>query len=438
MTGIDRREFLKYSSAAAVAAGTMGLIRPPLLMSMTQAKVGDRVEGLSASDSALLLDLERAMLLFFWEQADPKTGLIRQKAGSDGEKVTDHSSVAVVGFGLASLCIADHRKFLPSDQVEQRVLATLRTLCNAGENAHGFFYHYLEVETGKRAGNAEAGIGDMALCLGGVLTARQYFAKNKEIQDLATKIYERVDWNWMMDGGENFRLAWRPEKGFSKARWGAYSAVILGTLLGLGSPTHPLPASTWDAIKRPIYKDYEFRYIGSPSPLFVHQYPQGYFDLRTKRDKYANYFQNSMIATQVHKQWCESLKPKYPYFGADMWGITASNSEHGYAVWGGPPERGPVDGTLVPCAAGGSIPFLPHETVSTLRNMKEKYGAKVWKRYGFVDAFNPSTNWFSPLVLGIDVGITMLMAENALSGFVWDTFMKNPEAQKALDRAGFR
>lgn len=387
MADIGRRSFLKYSTGAITAAGMMAAGPPQWLMAMAPSapgsKMGDAVAGLTDADRLFLEELERAMLLFFWEQAESTTGLVRQKAGADGDKVTDHSSVAVVGFGLASLCVADHRKLLPSEQIEQRVLTTLRTLWNKADNAHGFFYHYLEVATGKRAGSAEAGTGDMALCLGGVLTARQYFSKNRDIYDLATKIYERVDWNWMMDGGPNFRLAWRPEQGFSKARWGGYSAVIFPTLLGLGSSTHPLPASAWNDIHRPVFDDYGFRYIGSPAPLFVHQYPQGYFDLRNKRDKYANYFQNSMIATEVHKRWCESIKAKYPYFGRDLWGITASNSEHGYAVWGGPPERGPIDGTLVPCAAGGSIPFLPHDTVSVLRTMKERYGSKVWKRYGF-------------------------------------------------------
>ncbi len=170
----------------------------------------------------------------------------------------------------------------------------------------------------------------------------------------------------------------------------------------------------------------------------MHQYSQAWFDFRGKQDEYIDYFRNSIIATEVHRRWCIELgQTRFPDYSDELWGITASDSAHGYVVWGGPPELGPIDGTVVPSAPAGSLPFMPHETLKVLKNMRTKYGAKAWSKYGFVNAFNPLTGWYDTDVVGIDTGISMLMAENLRTGFVWETFMKNPEAQRGLERAGF-
>jgi hypothetical protein len=208
--------------------------------------------------------------------------------------------------------------------------------------------------------------------------------------------------------------------------------------LGLGSPTHPLPPESWNAWKRPIFEYDCLRFIGSNAPLFVHQYSHAWFDFRGKHDRYADYFENSVIAVRVHKKWCLALAKDYPDYSEDLWGITSSDSPHGYVAWGGPPPQGPIDGTVVPAAAGGSLAFLPQEALRVLRSMRERFGKHAWKRYGFVDAFNPQTNWFDPDVIGIDVGILLLMAENARTGFVWETFMKHADARRGMERAGFR
>jgi len=171
--------------------------------------------------------------------------------------------------------------------------------------------------------------------------------------------------------------------------------------------------------------------------LFIHQYSQAWFDFRGKHDFYADYFSNSGVATDVHRLFCLDLAKQFPDYGDDLWGITASDSQRGYQAWGGPPETGPIDGTVVPSAAAGSLPFRPKETLRVLRNIRNQYG-NAWSRYGFVNAFNPLKNWYDSDVVGIDTGITMLMAENVRTGFIWETFMKNPEAKLGMDRAGFR
>ena len=208
-------------------------------------------------------------------------------------------------------------------------------------------------------------------------------------------------------------------------------------LLGMGSSSYPLPAETWQAWKRLTFEYDGLRYIGSFAPLFVHQYSQAWFDFRGKQDQYADYFQNSVIATEVHRLFCLQLGKQFPDYSDDLWGITASDSAKGYVAWGGPPAVGPIDGTVVPSAAAGSLPFMSQPTMRVLRNIKGRYGG-AWSRYGFVNAFNPLTNWYDHDVIGIDTGITMIMAENARTSFVWDTFMKSPEAQRGMQRAGFK
>jgi hypothetical protein len=179
------------------------------------------------------------------------------------------------------------------------------------------------------------------------------------------------------------------------------------------------------------------RYIGSFAPLFVHQYSQAWFDFRGKHDRFTNYFQNSITATDVHRRFCVELNVMFPDYSNALWGVTASDSVHGYVAWGGPPAMGPIDGTIVPSAAGGSLPFLPSETLRVLKTIHDHY-PNAWGRYGYVDAFNPLTEWYDTDAIGIDTGITMLMAENARTGFVWETFMKNPEAQRGMAKAGFK
>jgi hypothetical protein len=181
-----------------------------------------------------------------------------------------------------------------------------------------------------------------------------------------------------------------------------------------------------------------YSYIDAEAPLFIHQYSHAWFDFRRQQDGYADYFRNSAVATLVHRRFCADLGEEFPHYSNELWGITASESPQGYVIWGGPPRQGPIDGSIVPCAAGGSLPFLPPDTLAVLRGMRERFGSKAWGRFGFTDAFNPATGWSSRDYVGINTGITLLMAENARTGFVWDLFMKNPEARTAMQLVGFR
>ncbi len=387
------------------------------------------------SDDQLLDEIEHAAYEFFWHAASSATGLVLDRTVMTGPETRREASIAATGFGLTGLCIADFRGYGETGAIRERVRQTLRFVKQTLPQEHGFFYHFIDGETGERLRQCELSSIDSSLLLCGVLTARQYFP-DTEIQDLATAIYERVDWPWMLNGGQTFSMGWKPESGFLRARWRHYCELMMLYLLALGSPTHPVSSETWKAWTRPTVKFQDLKYISGHDPLFTHQFSHAWFDFRGKKDAYANYFENSITATKAHKRFCLSLHHKFPDYNTDLWGITSSDSVTGYQAWGGPPRLGRLDGSVVPCASAGSLPFLRDDCMQVLRNIRERY-PKAWGHYGFVDAFNPLTNWYDADVIGIDIGITMLMAENARSEFVWKTFMMNKEAERGMERAGF-
>lgn len=390
---------------------------------------------ITPEDDSFLDGVEKASFQFFWEQAHPETGLVKDRCNVRKRDTSTVASIAATGFGLTALCIGQQRGWVSQADARHRVLATLGFLWKKMPTHRGFFFHYASWDTGERTWESEVSSIDTAILLCGVLTCYQQF-RNGAIRRLARAILARVDWSWLSEDTALLTHGWAPEVGFLPYRWDYYSENMMIYLLGLGSVTHPLGTEAWNAWKRVTF-DYEgVRYIGSYAPLFVHQYSQAWFDFRKKRDKYADYFQNSILATEVHRRFCIELAKQFPDYGPDLWGITSSDSKTGYVVWGGPPEIGPIDGTVVPSAAGGSLPFLPEPCLRVLKNIRNHYG-EAWSRYGFVNAFNPLTKWYDSDVIGIDTGITMLMAENLRTGFVWNTFMKNREAQRGIERAGF-
>jgi hypothetical protein len=387
-------------------------------------------------DEPFLDELGQANFLFFKEQADPETGLVRDRYNVHAPDNRVVASIAATGFGLTALCIGAQRGFISQREAGGRVLTALRFLWKRLPVHRGFFYHWANIHTGERERESEVSSVDTAILLCGILTCRQYF-RNAEIYRLAHLIFDRVDWSWLSEDTSLLPHGWAPEIGFLPSRWDYYSELMMMYLLGLGSYSRSLPEETWHAWKRLTFEYDGLRYIGSFAPLFVHQYSQAWFDFRGKRDRYADYFQNSTLATEAHHRFCVELGKQFPDYSDDLWGITASDSVKGYVAWGGPPTMGPIDGTVVPSAAAGSLPFLPQPTMRVLRTIRSRYSA-AWSRYGFVNAFNPLTNWYDNDVIGIDTGITMVMAENARTSFVWNTFMKNPEARRGMRRAGFQ
>jgi len=433
---IDRRELLRWCGSgiaaapfASLLAGCGGNGSKPV-----QNPGGTAYQG---TDEQLLDEIQRGSFEFFWNETNPSTGQVKDRAYLNGNDTRTMSSIAATGFGLSALCIGHARGYGKSADIVDRVRNTLRFTWNTLPNVHGFFYHFIDMNTGARWEQVELSSIDTSLLLCGVLTARAYFA-DAEIQDLGTKIYNRVEWPWMLNGGKTFSMGWKPESGFLDARWEHYCELMMIYLLGIGSPTNPVSPDTWNAWTRPTVSFQGLTYISGNDPLFTHQYSQAWFDFRGKKDAYANYFDNSVTATKAHKLFCLSLNSQFKDYTDDLWGISASDYAKGYTAWGGPPSQGPIDGSVVPCATGGSLAFLSDDCLRVLRNIRGVYAPKAWGKYSFVDAFNPLTGWYDSDVLGIDLGITMLMAENHRTGLIWETFMKNPEAQAAMQKVGFQ
>jgi hypothetical protein len=256
---------------------------------------------------------------------------------------------------------------------------------------------------------------------------------------LATMIYERVDFPWMLNGHTTLLShGWKPEIGFLKPRWDSYSEHLILQLLAIGSPTHAITPRAWTAWSRKRITYAGYTYI-TDGPLFVHQYSHAWVDFRNTQEgwyPYVDYFANSVAATRAHRAFCIDLSKEFPDYSENVWGITASDSARGYVAWGGPPRDAAIDGTIVPSAAGGSLQFTPDISIEALRTMKEKFGATVYGRYGFTDAFNPLTGWVGPDVISINVGIILLSAENLRTGNVWRWFMRNQEIPRAMRLAG--
>lgn len=438
----DRRSLTRREFLSLVAKGAIAFPFANRLSALAQQNSGQALPGIppnwELNRDELLEEIVSRAFLFFWNEAGKRTGLVKDRALADGTPDPRRlASIAATGFGLAALCIGHEREYLPPRTIRARVITTLSFALNHVEHVNGFFYHFIDMNTGKRLILSEVSPIDTTIFLCGALTARAYF-RDPLISQLATTIYRRVQWRWMLNGGKTLAMGWTPEYKFIGSRWDTYCELMMMYLLAIAAPVYNISPSSWEAVQRPRI-DYEgYSYLSGDDPLFVHQYSQAWFDFRNQRDAYADYFVNSATATYAHKLFCLALRWRFPDYDANTWGITASDSRLGYQAWGGPPEIGHIDGTVVPCAAGGSIPFLPNDTLDCLLNLYNRHGGQAWKRYGFVDAFNPLNRWTDLDVLGIDQGITMVMAENHRSNFIWNNFMKNHEAVRAMKLVGFR
>jgi hypothetical protein len=428
LAGILVLSWVLGQAAPAAADGT--------LKAWTGARPG---AVLSTEDDILLDDLQRAAFRYFVEQADPHTGLVRDRARSDGSPSQGKASIAASGFSLSAWAVATQRGWVTRDAALLEVRKALRFLAEKAPRKHGFFYHFMEMDTGARAWKCELSPIDTGLFLAGALMAREYF-EDPEVTQLVNRLNRDVDWEWFLNDGQTLAMDWHDEDGFSRYRWDQYSEATMLSFLGMGAVDRPLPEGYWNAWARmPVGTYAGLHFIEGPQ-LFIHQFTHAFVDFRDLRDAYADYFRNSLLASLAQRQFCIDLRDEFPSWGERVWGLTASDSIDGYKAQGGPPrtvDANALDGTIVPCAAAGSVAFVPNEAMTTLRYMRTAYGDQIWGRYGFVDAFNPETGWVDSDVIGIDLGITLLQAENARTGLIWAVFMQAPEVRRALDRAGF-
>jgi hypothetical protein len=435
------------------SAVVLALVLMPCMAAQAAAATDSTLNTgrLSNIDNDLLDDISRRSFRYFWDNTDPRTGLVLDRAQFDGkpgdvEWHQDVSSIAATGFGLTAFCIAARHRWVSPVLARQRVRTALGFFAYHAQQKHGWFYHFLDARAGKRRWKSEISSIDTALLLAGVLTARQAFPEDPEIVRLANLIYDRVDFPWMLDGNHLFLShGWKPETGFLPYRWDTYSEAGILYILAIGSPTHPISPDAWFGWKLPVVHSAGYTYIGG-GPLFIQQYSQAWLDLRNRsylqvpmEDRVVprvNVFENAIVATRAQQALGIDLSQRYRGYSSKVWGITASDSAKGYVAWGGSPDDSRIDGTVVPSASAGSAMFAPDLCIPALRAMLLKYGRNIYGRYGFADAFNPTTGWVSRYVIGIDVGITLLSAEDLRTGNVWRWFMSNTEVDRALDMIG--
>ena len=354
-------------------------------------------------------------------------------------RVQPLASIAATGFGLSALAIASAHGYLPAGACAQRIETTLQTVARRLPHQHGFLPHYVNAHTFEILAPQEYSSIDTALLLAGALHAGRALNSSR-IDALVRKIYERVDWGWMTNHGDTLSMGWEPGRGFQSARWNSYSECIFMYLLAIGSPTHPLPASSWDAVTRNTYDYGGIRFVSSFGALFIHQYPHLWVDLRSVRDRYVNYFQNSIFAMRAHKTWCMLQHGKFDWIDERIWGFSASDTPRGaYSAWAAPPVIGDWDGTLSPHAAAGGLVLMPEECIVSLKTFRSLY-PKSWTRYGFVNAFNPGSpdgGWYDTDTIAIDLGLSMLMVENLLSNSLWTLSRQIPAYERSMKAVGF-
>lgn len=417
----------------------------------------------------MLDKLQRETLGYFLHESNPKNGLILDKT-----KKGSPASIAATGLALASYPAGVERVFLTRDDAIKRTLATLRFFWSSPQGTEpdatgyrGFYYHFLDMKTGRRAWKCELSTIDSAILLAGVLTAAMYFDRDtpdeREIRELADFLYRRADWHWAQNNGLTVSHGWHPETGFIKYRWEGYNEALILYALALGSPTFPLPAESYDAWSstyewKSIY-DIEFLYAG---PLFIHQLSHLWLDLRGihddfMRNKGIDYFENSRRATHVQQLYAIRNPHQFAHYGEHCWGITASDGPgprtlrvagiernfFGYEARGAP--FGPDDGTIAPWAVVASLPFAPEIVVPTVRHFNE-LRLRETNPYGFKATFNPTypdqsgraCGWITPWHYGLNQGPIVMMIENFRTGLLWELMRRCPYVVEGLRRANFR
>ncbi len=413
--------------------------------------------------------LQKNSFGYFLHETDSSTGLVR-----DSTHTGSPASIAAVGLALACYVVGAERGFMERSEAAARTLTTLRFFWNSPHGKEpdatghrGFYYHFLHMRSGRRAWNCELSTVDSAYLLAGALVAAAYFRgtdkEEREIRDIADRLYRRVEWPWATNRSHSFSHGWRPESGFIRYRWRGYSEALILYLLALGSPTHPLPRANYAAFTsayrwRRLYGQ-EFLYAG---PLFIHQLSHVWVDFRGIRDAFmrernCDYFENSRRATYAHQVYGIRNPRKFKGYGEYCWGITASEGPgpavlvldgvkrrfFDYVARSIP--RGPDDGTLAPWAVVASLPFAPEIVLPSIRYIDEM-GVGQASPYGFEATFNPTfpsdsgkpCGWVSPRNFGLNDGPIVLMIENFRSGLLWRLMRRCPYLVAGLRRAGFR
>lgn len=416
----------------------------------------------------MLAELERDTFKYFTAEMNEENGLV-----PDNTRRGAPCSIAVVGFALTAYPIGVERGYISRADAVRRALMSLRFfhdgMQGTGPDAigyKGFYYHFLDMKTGKRVWKSEISTIDTTYLIAGALTCALYFNREtrgeREIRQLAEALYARADWRWAQNGGLTVTHGWKPETGFIRYRWTGYSEALILYVLGLASPTFPLPQESYRAWTS-TYKwkrlyGHEFVYAG---PLFIHQLSHMWIDFRGIQDEYMSekaidYFENSRRAVYVQQAYAVRNPKKMVGYDRYTWGITASDGPgpavrrlrgrtlRFYDYVGRSIPYGPDDGTLAPWAIAASLPFAPEVVLPSLKRINESY-PEMTSKYGFKCSYNPTftlskskgKGWVSEGYYGLDQGPIVMMIENYRTGMLWRMVRHSPHIVNGLRRAGF-
>jgi hypothetical protein len=425
----------------------------------------------SEEQTAFLDRVQEDTFRFFWETANHENGLVpdRYPGGSA-------ASIAAVGFALPSYIVGVQRGYITREQAAELTRTTLRFFWNApqgpasqGTTGHrGFFYHFLDMNTGLRAGQNELSTIDTSLLLAGMLTSQSYFVQDtpveNEIRALTDSIYYRVDWPWAVRNPPLVGHGWFPESGFIPHNWTGYDESMILYILAIGSPTFPVNPAAWDRYTTTYnWVDYYGYEHVNASPLFLHHYSHMFVDFKGIKDEYMrgrgiDYFENARRGTLSQREYAIENPNNWIGYGENVWGLTACDGPgnytltvdgtqrqiYGYRARGASALYVVDDGTIAPTAVGGSVPFAPRATISALHHMYEEYGERIYREYGFRDSFNLSfrpsqipDGWVNRFYLGIDQGPILIQIENFRTALIWEMTRKNSHIIRGLERAGF-
>jgi hypothetical protein len=472
---MNRRRFLMGSTFVGAAVAVTGCATTP--SAAVLAPTGPRLD-------AGFEDLQRKTFDWFAHVTNRANGLTPDRWPTES-----FSSVAAVGFALTCWPIGVERGWMSREEARERTLTTIRFFHELPQGSEptdnggykGFFYHFLNMQTGHRFGTTELSTVDTALLIAGMLFAARWFdgdhPHEREIRERAQAVYERVEWDWAVVRPNRITMGWHPETGFIPADWNVYNEGMIVLLLAIGSPTHPVPTTVWDEWCS-VY-DHSWTDVWGPkhlhfAPLFGHEFSHMYIDFRGIHDAWMreqqaempgfDYFQNSVRAVEAQRKYAVDNPMGWAGYSQDVWGLTACDGPGDFRqmIDGREREffsysaRGPGDrddGTIAPTAALASLPFAPDHVLTWLNTVKARYGAGVYTRYGFLDSFNPTLTqrdgpfqhgnilpgigWVADDYLGIDQGPIVIQIENHRSEIVWKAMHREPNLVRGLKRAGF-
>jgi exo beta-1,2-glucooligosaccharide sophorohydrolase (non-reducing end) len=407
------------------------------------------------TDEELLTMVQEAGFRYYWEAAEPHSGMTRENTPGDDDIV----AVGASGFGVMAIIVGAERGFITHQQAIERLSRITGFLATA-DHYHGAWPHFLSGSTGRRLPVFDmydngADLVETSFMMEGLLAARQYFKQDgpsgQELYDRITKLWQGVDWNWFRATPQHDALYWHwsPEYSFHIAnRLTGWNEVMITYLDAIASPTHGIPASDYysgwvgEAIGNPYANGKSYFGIkldvggGTGGPLFFTDYSFMGFDPRGIHDRFTNYFDNNRAMALINQQYCIHNPHHWKGYGDDTWGLTAVDGPEGYVPY--EPTFDLDDGTIAPTGAISAFAYTPQLSMAALKHFYRDLGAQVWSIYGFRDAFNLQQNWYSGITMGLNQAPMVVMIENYRSGLVWKDFMANPEIQPALKNIGFR